>query len=140
MFQVVYLNNHLLLFIVITSQEGRKSMLKLAERMVTSSCTGVRASTAHSWTSVSGNGSKDVRVMMKRSIDDPGRPSGIILSASTSVWLPHPHKRVFDYLRNENSRNKVFSVFKFWGCYFFHCSLFQVDLDFFPRDCHFYLR
>ncbi|KAJ8634740.1 hypothetical protein MRB53_009007 [Persea americana] len=81
-------------------------MLKLAERMVTSSCTGVRASTAHSWTSVSGNDSKDVRVMMKRSSDDPGRPSGIILSASTSVWLPHPHKRVFDYLRNENSRNK----------------------------------
>ncbi|KAK8612485.1 hypothetical protein V6N13_092600 [Hibiscus sabdariffa] len=37
---------------VITSPEGRKSMLKLAERMVTSFCTGVGASTAHAWTTL----------------------------------------------------------------------------------------
>ncbi|GFZ06319.1 homeobox-leucine zipper family protein [Actinidia rufa] len=35
---------------VITTSEGRKSMLKLAERMVMSFCTGVGASTAHAWT------------------------------------------------------------------------------------------
>ena len=122
----MYFNNHILLFIAITSQEERNNILKLGERMVNSFCAGVCASTTHSWTPVSGNGFDDVRVMMKRISDDPGRPSGIVLSASTSFWLPHPNKRVFDYLRSENSRNEVFSVFKAWGCYFFHCSSFQV--------------
>ncbi|KAL6538880.1 Homeobox-leucine zipper protein MERISTEM L1 [Orobanche minor] len=60
---------------------GRKSMLKLAERMVMSFCTGVGASTAHTWTTLSGSGADDVRVMTRKSIDDLGRPPGIVLSA-----------------------------------------------------------
>ncbi|CAK9146822.1 unnamed protein product [Ilex paraguariensis] len=91
---------------VITSPEGRKSMLKLAERMVMSFCTGVGASTAHTWTTLSESGSDDVRVMTRKSMDDPGRPPGIVLSAATSFWLPVPRKRVFDFLRDENSRNE----------------------------------
>ncbi|XP_019079350.2 homeobox-leucine zipper protein HDG2 isoform X2 [Vitis vinifera] len=91
---------------VITSQEGRKSMLKLAERMVISFCAGVSASTAHTWTTLSGSGADDVRVMTRKSVDDPGRPPGIVLSAATSFWLPVPPKRVFDFLRDENSRSE----------------------------------
>ncbi|KAK8517319.1 hypothetical protein V6N12_032513 [Hibiscus sabdariffa] len=68
---------------VITSPEGRKSMLKLAERMVTSFCTGVGASTAHAWTTLTPTGSDDVRVMTRKSMDDPGRPPGIVV-------LQHP--------------------------------------------------
>ncbi|KAL8130142.1 hypothetical protein V2J09_019297 [Rumex salicifolius] len=90
---------------VITSAEGRKSMLKLAERMVISFCSGVGASTAHTWTTLSGSGADDVRVMTRKSVDDPGRPPGIVLSAATSFWIPVPPKRVFDFLRDENSRN-----------------------------------
>lgn len=92
---------------VITSAEGRKSMLKLAERMVMSFCVGVGASTAHAWTTLSATGSDDVRVMTRKSMDDPGRPPGIVLSAATSFWLPVPPKRVFDFLRDENSRSEV---------------------------------
>ncbi|XP_047956489.1 homeobox-leucine zipper protein MERISTEM L1-like isoform X2 [Salvia hispanica] len=91
---------------VISSPEGRKSMLKLAERMVMSFCTGVGASTAHTWTTLSGIGADDVRVMTRKSMDDPGRPPGIVLSAATSFWIPVPPKRVFDFLRNENARNE----------------------------------
>ncbi|KAL2524005.1 Homeobox-leucine zipper protein MERISTEM L1 [Abeliophyllum distichum] len=91
---------------VISSPEGRKSMLKLAERMVLSFCTGVGASTALAWTTLSGSGSDDVRVMTRKSMDDPGRPPGIVLSAATSFWLPVPPKRVFDFLRDENSRSE----------------------------------
>ncbi|XP_073149721.1 homeobox-leucine zipper protein MERISTEM L1-like [Henckelia pumila] len=91
---------------VISSPEGRKSMLKLAERMVMSFCTGVGASTAHTWTTLSGSGADDVRVMTRKSVDDPGRPPGIVLSAATSFWLPVPPKRVFDFLRDENSRSE----------------------------------
>ncbi|GMH12050.1 hypothetical protein Nepgr_013891 [Nepenthes gracilis] len=91
---------------VITSPEGRKSMLKLAERMVISFCAGVSASTAHTWTTLSGSGADDVRVMTRKSIDDPGRPPGIVLSAATSFWLPVPPKRVFDFLRDESTRSE----------------------------------
>ncbi|KAK2644425.1 hypothetical protein Ddye_019620 [Dipteronia dyeriana] len=91
---------------VITSPEGRKSMLKLAQRMVTSFCTGVGASSAHTWTTLSATGSDDVRVMTRKSMDDPGRPPGIVLSAATSFWIPVPPNRVFDFLRDENSRNE----------------------------------
>uniref|UniRef100_A0AAU8L1D1 HDG2 n=1 Tax=Betula platyphylla TaxID=78630 RepID=A0AAU8L1D1_BETPL len=91
---------------VITNQEGRKSMLKLAERMVISFCAGVSASTTHTWTTLSGTGADDVRVMTRKSIDDPGRPPGIVLSAATSFWLPVSPKRVFDFLRDENSRSE----------------------------------
>lgn len=82
-------------------------MLKLAERMVMSFCSGVSASTGHTWTTLSGSGADDVRVMTRKSVDDPGRPPGIVLSAATSFWIPVPPKRVFDFLRDENSRNEV---------------------------------
>ncbi|OVA10576.1 Homeobox domain [Macleaya cordata] len=91
---------------VITTPDGKKSMLKLAERMVISFCAGVGGSTAHTWTTLSGSGAEDVRVMTRKSIDDPGRPPGIVLSAATSFWIPVPPKRVFDFLRDENSRNE----------------------------------
>ncbi|RZC31642.1 homeobox-leucine zipper protein MERISTEM L1-like isoform X2 [Glycine soja] len=91
---------------VITSAEGRKSMMKLAERMVMSYCTGVGASTAHAWTTLSATGCDDVRVMTRKSTDEPGRPPGIVLSAATSFWLPVPPKRVFHFLRDQNSRNE----------------------------------
>lgn len=91
---------------VITSPEGRKSMLKLAERMVMSFCAGVGASTAHTWTTLSSSGADDVRVMTRKSMDDPGRPPGIVLSAATSFWMPVSPKRVFDFLRDENSRSE----------------------------------
>ncbi|KAL6659409.1 hypothetical protein ACP70R_003449 [Stipagrostis hirtigluma subsp. patula] len=91
---------------VITSIEGRKSMLKLAERMVASFCGGVTASAAHQWTTLSGSGAEDVRVMTRKSVDDPGRPPGIVLNAATSFWIPVPPKRVFDFLRDETSRSE----------------------------------
>ncbi|KAI9123790.1 hypothetical protein K1719_005090 [Acacia pycnantha] len=91
---------------VITSSEGRKSMLKLAERMVMSFCAGVGASTAHAWTTLSAAGNDDVRVMTRKSMDDPGRPPGIVLSAATSFCLPVPPNRVFNFLQHESSRSQ----------------------------------
>ncbi|XP_031102990.1 homeobox-leucine zipper protein HDG2-like [Ipomoea triloba] len=92
--------------LAIASPQSRKSILKLAERMVISFCSGVSSSTAHEWTVLSGTGSDDVRIMIRKSVDDPGRPSGLVLSASTSLWLPTEPKRVFDFLRTEHSRSE----------------------------------
>ncbi|KAI3465730.1 hypothetical protein Pfo_022393 [Paulownia fortunei] len=90
----------------LANQEGRKSMLKLAERMVTRFCSGVNASTANTWTTLSGNGSDNVKVMTRRNVDDPTMPFGIQLSIATSFWLPIPPKRVFDFLRDLSTRKE----------------------------------
>ncbi|CAM8943833.1 unnamed protein product [Rhodiola kirilowii] len=91
---------------VFNNEQGRKNMMKLAERMVMSYSVGVSASITHTWTTLSGTGADDVRVMTRKSIDYPGRPSGIVLSAATSFWVAVPPTRVFDFLRNKNHRNQ----------------------------------
>ncbi|KAK9147771.1 hypothetical protein Scep_006528 [Stephania cephalantha] len=86
---------------------GRRSMLKLAQRMTDNFCAGVCASTVHKWNKLyAGNVDEDVRVMTRKSIDDPGEPPGVVLSAATSVWLPVSPQKLFDFLRDERLRSE----------------------------------
>ncbi|KAE8693813.1 Homeobox-leucine zipper protein ROC6 [Hibiscus syriacus] len=86
---------------------GRRSMLKLAQRMTDNFCAGVCASTVHKWNKLNvGNVDEDVRVMTRKSVDDPGEPSGIVLSAATSTWLPVSPQRLFDFIRDERLRSE----------------------------------
>ncbi|KAK7292600.1 hypothetical protein RJT34_15451 [Clitoria ternatea] len=86
---------------------GRRSMVKLAQRMTNNFCAGVCASTVHKWNKLkTGSMEDDVRVMTRKSVDDPGEPPGIVLSAATSVWLPVSPQRLFDFLRNESLRSE----------------------------------
>ncbi|GAB2271660.1 Homeobox-leucine zipper protein ANTHOCYANINLESS 2 [Dionaea muscipula] len=87
---------------------GRRSMLKLAQRMTDNFCAGVCASTVHKWNKLNmgSNVDEDIRVMTRKSVDDPGEPSGIVLSAATSVWLPVSPQGLFDFLRDERMRSE----------------------------------
>lgn len=88
------------------SPSGKRSMLKLAQRMVDNFCAGVTASTVRKWDKLCvGTVGEDVRVMTRKSMDDPGEPPGIILSAATSVWIPVSQKRLFEFLRDERFRS-----------------------------------
>ncbi|XP_010413072.2 PREDICTED: homeobox-leucine zipper protein HDG1-like [Camelina sativa] len=40
------------------------------------------------------------RIMTRKNMDDSGEPPGILLSAATSVWIPVPPRRLFDFLRD----------------------------------------
>lgn len=83
-------------------------MLKLAQRMTANFCAGVCASTIHKWNKLRADvaGDHSVQVMTRKSVDDPGEPSGIVLSAATSVWLPVSPQRLFDFLRDEQLRSE----------------------------------
>ncbi|CAL5030518.1 unnamed protein product [Urochloa decumbens] len=86
--------------------EGKQSLLKLAQRMMENFCAGVSASSAE-WSKLDGlTGSmqKDVRVMVRNSVDEPGAPPGVVLSAATAVWMPVAPERLFNFLRNEGLR------------------------------------
>ncbi|EFJ25150.1 hypothetical protein SELMODRAFT_450557 [Selaginella moellendorffii] len=91
----------------ISNATGRRSMLKLAQRMTNNFCAGVSASTVHTWTTLSGSGEDDVRVMTRKSIDNPGEPPGIVLSAATSLWMPVSPQRVFEFLRDDRLRSEI---------------------------------
>ncbi|RLM87580.1 hypothetical protein C2845_PM04G21350 [Panicum miliaceum] len=103
---------------------GRRSMLKLAQRMTDNFCAGVCASAAQKWLRLdvwrggegggaagnggnAGEGEEKVRMMARQSVGAPGEPPGVVLSATTSVRLPAtPPQRVFDYLRDEQRRGE----------------------------------
>ncbi|KAM6586979.1 hypothetical protein CsatA_009584 [Cannabis sativa] len=92
---------------IAVSLGGRRSLLKLAKRMVDNFCAGVCASTVRKWDKLRvDNVGEDVRVMTRKSMDDPGEPPGIILSAATSVWIPVSQKRVFEFLQDERLRSE----------------------------------
>ncbi|KAB2596644.1 homeobox-leucine zipper protein ANTHOCYANINLESS 2 [Pyrus ussuriensis x Pyrus communis] len=84
---------------------GKKSMLKLAQRMVDNFCAGISASSVRKWDKLCfENVSEDVRVMARKSMNDPGEPPGIVLSVATTVWVPVSRHRVFEFLRDEQFR------------------------------------
>ncbi|OEL19782.1 Homeobox-leucine zipper protein ROC6 [Dichanthelium oligosanthes] len=103
---------------------GRRSMLKLAQRMTDNFCAGVCASAAQKWrrldewrgngegagsagNSAAGEGEEKVRMMARQSVGAPGEPPGVVLSATTSVRLSATSpQRVFDYLRDEQRRGE----------------------------------
>lgn len=86
---------------------SKKSIVKLAQRMVDNFCSGVCASSTRKWEQlVLGNIGEDVRILTRKSINEHGEPSGTVLSASTSVWLPVMRQRLFNFLRDEHSRSE----------------------------------
>ncbi|XP_024514927.1 homeobox-leucine zipper protein MERISTEM L1 isoform X2 [Selaginella moellendorffii] len=91
---------------VIPNANGRRSMLFLAQRMTSNYCAGVSASIVHTWTTLSGAGEEDIRVMTRKSVNNPGEPPGIVLSAATSLWVPVNSQRLFEFLRDERLRSE----------------------------------
>ncbi|XP_020258373.1 homeobox-leucine zipper protein PROTODERMAL FACTOR 2-like [Asparagus officinalis] len=82
------------------------NVLKLAERMVLSFYAGLACSLAHGWVNEFGDGTESVKIASKRNVGDPRMPSGVIVNASVSFWVPAMPKRVFDFLCDESSRDK----------------------------------
>ncbi|KAH7421143.1 hypothetical protein KP509_13G042200 [Ceratopteris richardii] len=98
------------------SEGGRNiGLLKLAQRMTTQLCNNVSSSAT--WTTLSGNSGEDeVRVMTRESpTENSNEPSGMILSAATSIWLPASPADVFSFLTNPDNRSK-WDIYSLNGC------------------------
>ncbi|GJS81151.1 homeobox-leucine zipper protein HDG11 [Tanacetum coccineum] len=87
----------------IPSPEGKRSMMKLSKRMVNNFCSSIYPSNGHQWTSQSGMNEFEIRATLHKSTD-PGQPNGMVLSASTTIWLPVTPQNVFDFLRDGRTR------------------------------------
>lgn len=87
------------------SQGGRRSLTSLAQRMTANFCAGVCATGGHKW-EVIGNAAETAKIMIRKSMNNPGEPSGAVLSATMSVWMPMPHQRLFALMLNEELRSQ----------------------------------
>ncbi|KAI4329239.1 hypothetical protein L6164_021527 [Bauhinia variegata] len=85
---------------------GRKSILKLAQRMTCSFCHALGASSFHTWNKVTSKTGEDIRISSRKNLNDPGEPLGVILCAVSSVWLPVSPSVLFDFLRDDSRRTE----------------------------------
>lgn len=87
---------------------GRKSVMKLAQRMSKSFCHAIGASSLHTWTKFSGENGLDIRVSSRKNLNDRGEPLGLILCAVTCSWLPLSPHHLVDFLKDETRRSQVY--------------------------------
>ncbi|XP_030525432.1 homeobox-leucine zipper protein ROC8-like [Rhodamnia argentea] len=88
---------------VIVVPEGRRNVMKLAHRMVKNFCASLSMSGKLDFPHLSEVNNSGVRVCVRKS-EEPGQPSGTIVSAATTLWLPLVPQVVFNYFRDENTR------------------------------------
>ncbi|XP_048129501.1 homeobox-leucine zipper protein ROC8-like [Rhodamnia argentea] len=88
---------------VIVVPEGRRNVMKLAHRMVKNFCAGLNMSSKLDFPHLSEVNNSGVRVCVRKS-EEPGQPSGTIVSAATTLWLPLVPQVVFNFFRDENTR------------------------------------
>ncbi|CAH2070266.1 unnamed protein product [Thlaspi arvense] len=85
------------------SLAGTKSTLTLAQRMKRNFYSGITASPIHKWEKLlAENLGQDTRILTRKSLE----PSGIVLSAATSLWLPVNQQRLFEFLCDCKCRNQ----------------------------------
>ncbi|XP_027103840.1 homeobox-leucine zipper protein ANTHOCYANINLESS 2 isoform X3 [Coffea arabica] len=89
----------------VISPSGRRSIAKLAQRMTHNFCAGVCA-TVYKWEVVQVGNADEAKLVMRKSMGNPGEPPGVVLSATSTVWMPVSEQRLFDFLRNEQTRSQ----------------------------------
>ncbi|XP_057992685.1 homeobox-leucine zipper protein PROTODERMAL FACTOR 2-like [Hevea brasiliensis] len=90
----------------LVSQNGKENLLRLAERMMRSFCTDLSACSNNLWMPLPVSGGEDVRVMTKSITPATSECPSTTIAFTSSIWLPFPPRRVYDFLRHEDSRNK----------------------------------
>ncbi|CAN1753572.1 Homeobox-leucine zipper protein ROC5 [Linum perenne] len=88
------------------SMGGKKSLMKLSQKMVNNFYRGISIGSSNSaWEKLSlGSVGENVMIMSRKNSTDPEEAVGIVLSASTSLWLPVSRRRVFEFLMREDTR------------------------------------
>ncbi|KAK4254613.1 hypothetical protein QN277_009970 [Acacia crassicarpa] len=91
---------------VISSGDGRRSVMKLSNRMVKDFCEAMNMTNKEfpDFCEASNSG---VRVSVRRNRNkERGQPEGVVITTSTSFWLPFGHQTVFEFLMNDKRRGE----------------------------------
>ncbi|XP_039118132.1 homeobox-leucine zipper protein GLABRA 2, partial [Dioscorea cayenensis subsp. rotundata] len=93
---------------------GRRSILKLAQRMTSSFCEAIGSSKCRSWTKASTKNHEEIFYTSRKNNNEPGEPLGLILCSVSSTWLPISPTTLYNFLR-EDSRRDDWDVMLFGG-------------------------
>jgi homeobox-leucine zipper protein len=107
-----------LFFFPVVCPIGKRIMSKLARQMSDYLWSGICPSSDSDWDILltTDMGNSDLIITSQEIQDAYGANPSIILSASTSVWMPVSRQRVFDFLRDARRRSG-WDVFVFClGC------------------------
>ncbi|XP_055827868.1 homeobox-leucine zipper protein ROC5-like isoform X2 [Solanum dulcamara] len=89
----------------VVSPSSRRSIAMLARRVTRSFYGGV-CSTYYRWEPIQSGTAEESKLIMRKAIGEFGDPHGVVLSATRTLWLPVSHQRLFDFLRNEQTRSE----------------------------------
>lgn len=88
------------------SAKGASEVVKLAQRMTLNYYTGITSSSGNKWEKIQvENVVQNMSFMIRKNVNEPGEPTGILLSAATSVWFPVKQKALFAFLSNPSFRH-----------------------------------
>ncbi|KAL3838739.1 hypothetical protein ACJIZ3_023330 [Penstemon smallii] len=90
---------------VIDSAEGRRNLMKLSHRMVMNFCEVLGMSDKLDFPNLSELNNSGVRVALRKS-DGLGQPDGLIVIATTSLWLPISYENLFNFFKDEKKRSQ----------------------------------
>ncbi|VVA92619.1 unnamed protein product [Arabis nemorensis] len=89
------------------SAKGRAEIVKLAQRMTLNYHLGISDSSVSKWESIQvENERQNMRLVIRKKVNEPGELTGVVLSAATSVRFPVSQQKMFHFLSNQNFRNQ----------------------------------
>ncbi|KAI8536602.1 hypothetical protein RHMOL_Rhmol10G0270500 [Rhododendron molle] len=91
---------------VIEMPEGRRSVMDLSHRMVKNFWAMLNMSSKLDFPHWSELNNSGVSVSVRQS-NGPGQPSGMIVSAASSLWLPLSCETLFNFFQDEKTRSQV---------------------------------
>ncbi|KAG7532425.1 START domain [Arabidopsis thaliana x Arabidopsis arenosa] len=95
---------------VISSAEARRNIMRLSQRLVKTFCVNMSTAYGQSWTALSET-SKDTVRITTRKMCEPGQPTGVVLCAVSTTWLPFSHHQVFDLIRDQHHQSLLEVLF-----------------------------
>ncbi|VVB08198.1 unnamed protein product [Arabis nemorensis] len=95
---------------VISSAEARRNIMRLSQRMVRTFSVNISTSYGQSWTALSETNKDTVRITTRK-MCEPGQPTGVVLCAVSTTWLPFSHLQVFDLLRHQHHHSLLEVLF-----------------------------
>ena len=94
----------------IISPGGRRSLAKMANQMAVSFFNDITNSTYHHWTASNKTGDTHMEVRTNKRRGDPSQPLGLDRTAGCSVKHFSHHTRIFDFIRDVQTRHLWDSV------------------------------
>ncbi|XP_061339720.1 homeobox-leucine zipper protein HDG11-like [Gastrolobium bilobum] len=93
---------------VVTIPEGRRSVIKLAHRMVKNFCEILNMSSKMDFPQhLTEESNSGVRIAVRKNTDPNGLPNGmLVVTAASSFWLPFPSQILFDFFKDARERIK----------------------------------